>query len=143
SGRSDGLVSGEAERASGSQGRVREGIPASPGIVIAPVRVLRLEVPTVPHGAVVPPEQVEAEIERFRAACAWVQAQIRELQEKTRREVGSVEAQIFEPQILMLEDPEIVDGTIEYIRENHLTAERAFEWRVLEWEAQWSHTGHP
>ncbi|MEX0842975.1 MAG: putative PEP-binding protein, partial [Gemmatimonadota bacterium] len=26
---------------------------------------------------------------------------------------------------------------------NHLIAERAFEWRVLEWEAQWSHTAHP
>ena len=54
-----------------------------------------------------------------------------------------MEAQIFEPQILMLEDSDLIGGTIEYIRENHLTAERAFEWRVLEWEAQWSHTGHP
>ena len=43
----------------------------------------------------------------------------------------------------MLEDADLIGSTISYIRENHLTAERAFEWRVLEWEAQWSHTAHP
>lgn len=124
-------------------GRVRDGIPASPGIVIAPARVLRMEVPSVPHGGVVAPEQVEVEVERFRDACRWVQEQIRALQERTRSAVGSVEAQIFEPQILMLDDSDLIEGTITYIRENHLTAERAFEWRVLEWEAQWTHTAHP
>jgi phosphotransferase system enzyme I (PtsI) len=43
----------------------------------------------------------------------------------------------------MLEDADLIGGTETYIRENHLTAERAFEWRVLEWEAHWSHTAHP
>ena len=31
-----------------------------------------------------------------------------------------------------LDDLEITDGTIRYIRENHLSAPRAFEWRMLE-----------
>ncbi len=122
--------------------RIRDGIPASPGIVIGRARVLRLETPPVPHGGGVPPESVEDEVRRFQDACQWVAARIRELQEYTREALGEVEAQIFEPQILMLEDVDLVGGTITYIRENHLTAERAFEWRVLEWEAQWSHTGH-
>ena len=122
---------------------VRDGIPASPGIVIAPARVLRWEVPRVPHGGVVAAEQVEREVERFREACAWAKERIRELQARTEQAMGRVEAQIFEPQILMLEDSDLIDGTIAYIRENHLTAERAFEWRVLEWESQWSHTAHP
>jgi phosphoenolpyruvate-protein phosphotransferase (PTS system enzyme I) len=122
--------------------RIRDGIPASPGIVIGPVRVLRLEAPPVPHGGGVPPEQVEHEVRRFQEACDWVKVQIRELQETTRETLGPVEAQIFEPQLLMLEDADLVGGTLSYIRENNLTAERAFEWRVLEWEAQWSHTGH-
>ncbi|MQA88872.1 MAG: phosphoenolpyruvate--protein phosphotransferase [Gemmatimonas sp.] len=123
--------------------RLREGIPASPGIVIAPVRVLRMEVPQVPHGGVIPEERIEAEIDRFRKACDAVREQIRTLQRATREQLGPVEAQIFEPQLVMLEDPELIDGTELNIRENHLTAERAFEWRVLEWEAQWSHTAHP
>jgi phosphotransferase system enzyme I (PtsI) len=123
--------------------RVREGIPASPGIVIGRARVLRLEVPPVPHGGGIALEDVDAEIARFKAACDTVRGQIRKVQEHAREHLGSVEAQIFEPQILMLEDADLIGGTISYIRDNHLTAERAFEWRVLEWEAQWSHTAHP
>ncbi|MEX2583505.1 MAG: phosphoenolpyruvate--protein phosphotransferase [Gemmatimonadota bacterium] len=122
---------------------IREGIPASPGIVIAPVRVLRMDVPHVPHGGVIPEESIEKEVDRFREACDAVKAQIRTLQSFTREHLGAVEAQIFEPQLLMLEDSELIDGTETNIRENHLIAERAFEWRVLEWEAQWSHTAHP
>ena len=122
---------------------VRDGIPASPGIVIAPARVLRWEVPRVPHGATIAPEQVEAEIARFLDACEYARERIRALQERTAEAVGEVEARIFEPQVLMLEDADLIQGTIGYIRENHLTAERAFEWRVLEWESALSHTSHP
>ncbi|HEX5726357.1 MAG TPA: phosphoenolpyruvate--protein phosphotransferase [Longimicrobiaceae bacterium] len=122
---------------------VRDGIPAAPGIVIAPARVLRWEVPRVPHGATVGADDVEAEVARFLDACEWARGRIRELQARTAERLGEVEAQIFEPQVLMLEDADLVQGTIGYIRENHLTAERAFEWRVLEWESQLSHTSHP
>ncbi|MDR0787023.1 MAG: phosphoenolpyruvate--protein phosphotransferase [Gemmatimonadota bacterium] len=124
-------------------GVTREGIPASPGIVIGPVRVLRMEVPTVSHGGIIPAEEVEAEIARFHEARAAVREQILRLQADTRTSLGEIEAQIFEPQLMMLDDVEVVDGTVSYIRENHLSSERAFEWRVLEWEAQWSHTAHP
>jgi phosphoenolpyruvate-protein phosphotransferase (PTS system enzyme I) len=125
------------------QGAIRDGIPASPGIVIGPARVLRLDIPSVPHGGVIAEETIDTEVGRFRAACDAVKQQIRRLQARTRDQLGEVEAQIFEPQILMLEDAELIGGTETYIRENHLSAERAFEWRVLEWEAQWSHTAHP
>ena len=122
---------------------LRDGIPASPGIVIASARVLRMDIPVVPHGGVVPVEMIDTEVARFRAACHAVKEQIRKLQRATHDQLGEVEAQIFEPQLLMLEDTDLVGGTETYIRENHLTAERAFEWRVLEWEAHWSHTNHP
>lgn len=121
----------------------RDGIPASPGIVIGPARVLRAEVPSVPHGASLTADQVDAEIARFHDAVEWSKSRIRELQERTHQQMGAVEAQIFEPQLMMLEDADLIGGTVSYIRDNLLTAERAFEWRVLEWEAQWSHTAHP
>lgn len=124
-------------------GVAREGIPASPGIVIGSVRVLRMEVPAVPHGGSIAPEDVENEISRFHDARKAVREQILRLQKDTRESLGEIEAQIFEPQLMMLDDVEIIDGTVSYIRENHLSSERAFEWRVLEWEAQWSHTAHP
>lgn len=124
-------------------GRLREGIPASPGIVIARARVLRWEVPRVPHGATIPPEQIDHEVERFREACDYARAAVRRVQDRTATAVGEVEARIFEPQLLMLEDADLVQGTIATIRENHLSAERAFEWRVLEWESALSHSTHP
>ncbi|MDQ3606595.1 MAG: phosphoenolpyruvate--protein phosphotransferase [Gemmatimonadota bacterium] len=120
-----------------------DGIAASPGIVIGPARVLRWETPQVSHGGSIEPDQIETEIARFLDACGKARERTHELQQRTLERMGAVEAQIFEPQLLMLEDPELVGGTITYIRENHLSAERAFEWRVLEWEARWSHTAHP
>lgn len=122
--------------------RLRDGIPASPGIVIGPAFVLRLELPRVPH-ATVTQEQVESEIERFHAARTAAQARIREIQQQTVDRLGHVEAHIFEPQLLMLEDPVLVDGTVTYIRDNHLSAARAFELRMLELQSEWSRSGHP
>jgi phosphoenolpyruvate-protein phosphotransferase (PTS system enzyme I) len=122
---------------------IRDGIPAASGIVIAPARVLRWEVPRVPHGATIPEDRVEHEIARFVEACDYSKGRIRELQRRTAETLGPVEAQIFEPQVLMLEDADLVQGTIGTIRENHLSAERAFEWRVLEWESALSHSSHP
>lgn len=122
---------------------VRDGIPASPGIVIAPARVLRWEVPRVPHAATISPERVEEEVQRFLDAASWAQGRIRELQARTAAAMGDVEAQIFEPQLLMLEDADLIQATVSTIRENHLMAERAFEWRILEWESALSHSSHP
>jgi phosphoenolpyruvate-protein phosphotransferase (PTS system enzyme I) len=124
-------------------GRLREGIPASPGIVIAVARVLRWEVPRVPHGATIPEAQVDHEVARFMEACDYARNAVRRVQERTASTVGEVEARIFEPQLLMLEDADLVQGTITNIRDNHLAAERAFEWRVLEWESALSHSTHP
>ena len=121
---------------------IRDGISASPGIVVGPAYVLRWEPPRAPH-ITVAPDQVEAEVARFNEAREYAKRRIREIQQQTAEKLGSVEAMIFEPQILMLDDSELVDGTIAYIRENHLSAARAFELRILEFESEWSRSGHP
>ena len=121
---------------------VRDGIPAAPGIVIGPAYVVRWEPPRVPH-VTVPEADVDAEVARFAEARAWAQDRIRDIQRHTEQRLGAVEAQIFEPQILMLEDIDLVSGTEAYIRENHLSAARAFELRMLEYQSQWSRSGHP
>lgn len=122
--------------------RVCDGTPASPGIVIGRAHIVLWERPRIPHHTIAA-EEVEEEVQRFREARDTTRARLEDIKARTAERLGPVEAQIFEPQLLMLEDPELVGGTITYIRENHLSAERAFEWRVLEWEAQWSHTAHP
>ncbi|HUP88038.1 MAG TPA: phosphoenolpyruvate--protein phosphotransferase [Longimicrobiales bacterium] len=121
---------------------IRDGIPASPGIVIGPAYVLHWEPPRAPHVNVAL-EDVEAEVERFTEARAFAQERIRAIQSNTAERLGRVEAQIFEPQILMLDDLDLVKGTVAYIRENHLSAARAFELRMLELQSEWSRSGHP
>lgn len=120
----------------------RDGIPAAPGIVIGPAHVLRLEIPRVPH-VMVAPEEVDREIERFHEAREWAKARIREVRDNTEARLGEVEAHIFDPQLLMLDDAELIDGTVEYIRENRLSAARAFELRMVEFQSEWRRTGHP
>lgn len=121
---------------------VRDGIAASPGLVIAPAYVLRWEVPRVPHASITAAE-VEAEVKRFAEAREVVKARLREIQRQASERLGAVEANIFDPQLLMVDDPEIVDATNAYIRENLLAAPRAFELRVLEFQSEWRRSGHP
>ena len=123
-------------------GTVRVGIPASPGIVIGPAHVLQWEAPKVPHSTIAP-EAVDGEIERLHAALATAKEHVEKLQRDTAERLGPVEAQIFEPQLLMIQDIDVIEGTIAYIRENHLSAARAFELRMLEYQSEWRRMGHP
>jgi phosphoenolpyruvate-protein phosphotransferase (PTS system enzyme I) len=123
-------------------GIFRDGTPAAPGIVVAPAYVLRWDLPRVPHVSV-SAEAVESEIARFDEAREWVRARITGIRERTAERLGEVEARIFEPQLLMLDDAEVVERTVLYIRENHFSAARAFELCMLEIEAEWTRSGHP
>jgi phosphotransferase system enzyme I (PtsI) len=121
---------------------VLDGNPASEGMASGIVFRLEWGVPVVPHRSITD-EDVEGEIQRFHEARAWAAERLQETKEATERRLGEVEARIFDPQLLMLEDPEVVDGTVRYIGENRLSAERAFELRMLELRSMWSRTSHP
>ncbi|HSG48088.1 MAG TPA: phosphoenolpyruvate--protein phosphotransferase [Longimicrobiales bacterium] len=122
--------------------RVFDGSPASEGIGSACVRRVDWSIPLVPH-EMVAQEDVDAEVERFAQARSMVRSRLEELKALTEGRLGPVEARIFDPQILMLEDVEVVDGTVRYIRENRLTAARAFDWRMMELQNLWRRTNHP
>ena len=121
---------------------VRDGLPVSEGISFGRIRVLRWGVPDVPHETI-PTSQVDEHVASFHAAREWARDRLTEIQDVTRERLGNLEARIFEPQLLMLDDVEVVDGTVRYIRENHLTAARAFHWRMLELQSLWVRTANP
>ncbi len=122
-------------------GEIVQGIPASPGIVIGPARVARCPRIEVPH-ATVTSDQIESEIKRFQAACEQARERTGRLRSRVASRVGEVQAKIFDPQLMMLEDPELVDATVTYIQESFLTAERAFSLRVLEFRSGWLDATH-
>jgi phosphotransferase system enzyme I (PtsI) len=122
--------------------QILDGSPASEGIASGKVFLLHWGVPTVPHETV-PADRVDHEVDRFHQARNWAKERISEVKATTEARLGPVEARIFDPQLLMLDDASVVDGTVRYIVENHLKAERAFEWRMLEFQALWSRTSQP
>ena len=121
---------------------VLDGSPASEGIAEGKVFLLHWAVPLVPHETVAAAD-VAHEIERFHDARAWAKERLTKLKQMTESRLGPVEARIFDPQILMLDDVEVVEGTVRYVQENHLSAQRAFEWRMLELQSRWNRTAHP
>ena len=122
--------------------KVLDGIGASEGIGAGRVHILNWGVPDVPHRSI-DPDEVEKEEAHLREVFEWAKTRIIELEDSTEERLGSVEARIFEPQLLMLEDEELVEGAARYIRDNRLSAARALDWRLLELQARWSRTAHP
>lgn len=121
---------------------ILDGNPASEGMGEGRVFVLEWGVPVVPHVSI-EDAQAEEEVARFHEALGWARERLIETKASTEDRLGAVEARIFDPQILMLEDSEVVDGTARYIQENRLSAERAFELRMLELRSRWTRTSHP
>jgi len=122
--------------------RAHEGVAVAEGIAIAPAHLVLWGVPKVPH-LTVDPTEVGAELERFDQARDRVRERLMAVRTGAEARLGEMEARIFDPQLLMVDDPDLVEGTRLYIRENRLTAARAFEWRVLELQALWIRTGNP
>ncbi len=125
-----------------SPDRLLRGIGVSPGIAMGPTVTVRWALPEVPH-RVVPRAQVEKEVRRLRAALKDVRGQLTELRARAEDRAGVDEARIFDAQVLMLEDKEFIGGVAELIRENHLTAEKAFEFKTLEVRDLWTAAGNP
>jgi phosphotransferase system enzyme I (PtsI) len=121
---------------------ILDGFPACDGIASGKVFRLHWGLPIVPH-VTVDADRIEHEVARFHAAREWAKERLEALRVTTEQRLGPVEARIFVPQIYMLDDSEVVEGTVRYITENRLSAERAFEWRMLELQVMWSRTSNP
>lgn len=117
------------------------GIPASSGIAVGPVHLLRWEIPEVRH-RIIGDEAVPHELERFHAARARAQERLAQIRDRVERTAGPQEAAIFDVQRSILDDQELVTGVEELIRQN-LGAEKAFEIVMFEWGQRFARAAHP
>jgi phosphotransferase system enzyme I (PtsI) len=117
-----------------------KGIPASPGIVVGPVHLLRWEVPEVPATAI-DAADVEREVERLRIAFARAIERLRNIRDRASRTAGPAEAAIFDVQITIIEDAELQRQVEEIIRQQ-FSAERAFDVVMLEWREHFGRSPH-
>jgi phosphoenolpyruvate-protein phosphotransferase len=106
----------------------------SPGIAIGPVRLYKTISPAV-EMTKIRPDQVEVEQQRLQRALDAAIGELRELSEQVAQTVGRNEADIFEAQRLMLQDPELLTETTELITQQHFSAAAALH-QVVERQAQ-------
>jgi phosphotransferase system enzyme I (PtsI) len=116
------------------------GIPASPGIAVGPVHLLRWEVPEVRH-RIVDDDQIPAEMERLGAAFERARERLRHVRDRAEQHAGPEEAAIFDVQLTILEDRELLKQVEALIRQN-LGAEKAFDFVMDEWQKHFARHQH-
>ena len=121
--------------------RALQGIPASPGIVVGPVHLLRWEVPDV-SPRIIGDDSIPGEIDRFRDAIERAKERLAHVRDRAAAHAGPEEAAIFDVQIGILDDHDLKNQVESYIRQN-LAAEKAFDVVLHEWRARFAHHASP
>ena len=117
------------------------GIPASPGVAVGPVHLLWWEVPEVKH-RIVPDEAIPSEVERFVAALERARARLRQVRARVEASAGAHEAAIFDVQLSILDDTELLNAVQELIHQN-FAAEKAFDIVMADWRHRFARHTHP
>ncbi|HEX5577937.1 MAG TPA: putative PEP-binding protein, partial [Gemmatimonadaceae bacterium] len=117
------------------------GMPASPGIVIGPVHLLLWEVPEVPH-RIIPDEAVPGEINRLQDALEQAKQRLLKVRQRAEKHAGEEEAAIFEVQIAILSDQELI-GSVEALIRQNIGAEKAFDLVLIEWRQNFARHAQP
>lgn len=116
-------------------------MPASPGIVIGPVHLLIWEVPDVPL-VEISDEAIPAEVERFHQAVERAKQRLNQVKARAERHAGPEEAAIFDVQISILSDVELIQRVDGLIHQN-IAAEKAFDLVMIEWRTHFARHSQP
>jgi len=92
------------------------GIPASPGIVFGKALVLKEE-KIVLDTQKISEDQVEAEVARFYAGREAAVEQLNSIHQRALKSLGEEKAAIFEGHLMILEDEELEEEIIDYLRD--------------------------
>lgn len=101
------------------------GIPASPGIAVAPIHVIARGF-SAPEIYEIPEEQVAEEQARFQNAVNITKKQLKDLQKRLESLAGNSESEIFEAHVMLLEDKSLISRVMTAIEKRQQNAEYAF-----------------
>ncbi|SFM39078.1 phosphoenolpyruvate--protein phosphotransferase [Salibacterium qingdaonense] len=101
-----------------------KGIAASKGIAFAKAFVLEQPEMNIEKRQV---NDIEAEASRFYDAVDRAKQELQVIKNKTLKDMGEDKAEIFSAHLLVLEDPEIIDGVNAKIKEEQVNAETALK----------------
>ena len=97
------------------------GIPASPGIVFGKALVLKEE-KIVLDTQKIKESQIDAEIARFYEGRSAAVEQLNSIKERAYASLGEEKAAIFEGHLMILEDEELEEEILDYLRSNKVNA---------------------
>ena len=97
------------------------GIPASPGIVFGKALVLKEE-KIVLDFQKISEDQIDAEVARFYAGREAAVEQLNFIHQRALKSLGEEKAAIFEGHLMILEDEELEEEIIDYLRSNKVNA---------------------
>ena len=97
------------------------GIPASPGIVFGKALVLKEE-KIVLDFQKISEDQIESEVARFYAGREAAVEQLNSIHQRALKSLGEEKAAIFEGHLMILEDEELEDEILDYLRSNKVNA---------------------
>jgi phosphotransferase system enzyme I (PtsI) len=100
------------------------GIPASPGIAVAPVFLLAPEDASSVPVRSISASEIEAEWDRFLAASDKARVDVTALRDKARIEAGEEQAAIFESHLLMIDDPDLHERMERSLKDSLVNVER-------------------
>lgn len=101
-----------------------KGTGVSPGVAVGQALVMERAATPV-FRLLLAPEEVEPEVQRLTRAADASRRQIQGIKSRLAQELGTPHAYIFDAQLLMLEDPLLLDRSIAVIREDGVNAEWA------------------
>ena len=105
------------------------------------MHLLRWEVPDVAT-RIIADDVIPDEIDRFRSAIEGAKERLAQVRDRAAAHAGPEEAAIFDVQIGILDDHDLINQVESYIRQN-LAAEKAFDVVLHEWRARFAHHASP
>ena len=87
-------------------------------------------------------DSIPEEIDRFRAAIVRAKERLAQVRDRAASHAGPEEAAIFDVQIGIFDDHDLINQVESYIRQN-LAAEKAFDVVLHEWRARFAHHSSP
>src|SRR5579859_8196191 len=97
----------------------------SPGIAVGPAHLQKSATGNVTTATKIGREQIETELKHLRSALVAATQELADLRERVAQRVGHSEAEIFEAQQLMLEDPDLLVEVQSLITQQQYTAAAA------------------
>lgn len=103
-----------------------KGIAVSGGYALGPVGIIRSAIPEVNEFKLTSPGDILQESERFKRALEATREQLNHQIDEAKKKYGKEYGQILESHFLILEDEEMIRGTLKIIQNQHINAEAAF-----------------